>query len=410
MTSRRRALSAFALAAAVWVGAGPPPQARAETATACAYLAGLVDPAGGPILLESYPTTKSGPLHGAAFLYDNAVTAVALIGCGETGRARRLGDGILFALDNDRTWHDGNLRNGYVAGPLADTPVKLLLWFDKEQKRWQEDAYQVGSDTGNMAWGMLALLALDRAEAGPQYREGALRIAAAVALRRDQRGAGGFTGGLVGGEPSPAMAQWKSTEHNLDLAAAFALLATATHDPAWSEQAAAGERFVDSMWIGPCGCVSVGTGEDGVTKSPNLVLDAQIGPLLALPGKVTSAFAGGFATAEWRLRVRDGFTYSDAGHAIWTEGTAQVALLARLLGRTDEFNALTGAVNAQRLPEGGYYATSSAALPTGFGDPTDPTHQRFYYHLQHLAPAAWAALAERGFNPYTLTTSLPAMR
>jgi len=398
-----------ALAFAAAIGAGPA-AADPDPSPACAYLAGLVDPAGGPILLESYPTTQSGPLHAAAFLYDNAATAIAMVGCGETGRARRIADAILFAMDNDRTWHDGSLRNGYVAGPMTEKPVKLLLWFDKEQKRWQEDSYQVGSDTGNMAWAMLALLALDRAEAGPQYRAGALRIATVLAVRQDQRGPGGFTGGLVGDEPSPLVAQWKSTEHNLDLAAAFTLLAAATQDPAWSDRAAASERFVEAMWNGPCGCFAVGTGEDGVTPSPNLVLDAQIGPLLALPGKATSPFAGGFATAEWRLRVRGGFTYSDAGHAIWTEGTAQVALLARLLGRTDELNELLSAVNDQRSPQGGYYATSAAALPTGFGDPTDPTHQRFYYHLPHLAPAAWAALAERGFNPYTLTTALPVRR
>ena len=40
--------------------------------------------------------------------------------------------------------------------------MKLSGWWDDKQNRWVEDPYQVGSDTGNMAWAMLALLALAR--------------------------------------------------------------------------------------------------------------------------------------------------------------------------------------------------------------------------------------------------------
>jgi hypothetical protein len=48
-------------------------------ASACGYLTGLIDkgPPSGPLFLPSYPTVESGPLHGAAYLYDNAVAAIA---------------------------------------------------------------------------------------------------------------------------------------------------------------------------------------------------------------------------------------------------------------------------------------------------------------------------------------------
>jgi hypothetical protein len=167
------------------------------------------------------------------------------------------------------------------------------------------------------------------------------------------------------------------------------------------------------MWQRGCACFAVGTLDDGVTLNPVLALDAQIWPLLALPGLAASPYAAALATSEWRLRVRHGpyprtgFTYSDVGDAIWTEGTAQVALIAHLLGHTDEYDALMSAIDAERAPGGGYYATGTTALATGFGDPTDPTIQRFYYRLPHLAPAAWAALAERGFNPFTASGRLP---
>jgi hypothetical protein len=44
------------------------------------------------LFLPSYPTVESGPLHGAAYLYDNAVAAIALVAVSETkhvGSARR---------------------------------------------------------------------------------------------------------------------------------------------------------------------------------------------------------------------------------------------------------------------------------------------------------------------------------
>src|SRR5438477_10113716 len=84
--------------------------------SACGYLTGLIDkePPSGPLFLPSYPTVESGPLHGAAYLYDNAVAAVALVGCGEQDKAHRIGEAILRAIDNDRIWHDGRLRNAYA--------------------------------------------------------------------------------------------------------------------------------------------------------------------------------------------------------------------------------------------------------------------------------------------------------
>src|SRR5215467_6590942 len=103
----------------------------APKTSACGYLADLIDKASpGPLFLPSYPTVESGPLHGAAYLYDNAVAAIALVGCGERDRAYRIGAAILWAIDNDRTWHDGRLRNAYAAGVVANGPVKLPGWWD----------------------------------------------------------------------------------------------------------------------------------------------------------------------------------------------------------------------------------------------------------------------------------------
>src|SRR5262249_26047409 len=131
-------------------------EAAAEPPTACTYLSQSMDTqSSGPVFLSSYPTVTSGPLNQVAFLYDNSIATVALVASGEAPRAERIGDAILAALDRDRYWHDGRLRNGYLAGPVGPGPVKLAGWWDAQQGRWLEDRYQVGSDNGNLAWAIL---------------------------------------------------------------------------------------------------------------------------------------------------------------------------------------------------------------------------------------------------------------
>ena len=382
-------------------------QASTIPPTACAYLADLVDRAPpGPLFLPSYPTVESGPLHGAAFLYDNAVTAIALVGCGERDRANRIGAAILWAIDHDRAWHDGRLRNAYAAEAIGNGPLKLAGWWDNKQGKWLEDRYQVGSDNGNMAWAMLALLALDDAGAGLGFRDGAVRIGDWVARWRDSRSVGGFTGGTFAHEPTPVVLTWKSTEHNTDLAAAFRRLADRTGDARWRDLALAAEHFVLSMWDAACTCFAAGTGEDGLTRNPILALDAQVWPLIAIPG-AAKRFAPAIATAEERIKADDGFAYSEARDGIWTEGTGQMALVMELLGRSDRAKALLAVIARQRSPDGGFYATSTQALPTGFMLDTDPAKPRQYYRLPHLGAASWAALAEQAFNPFTAAKTLP---
>ncbi len=91
---------------------------------ACAWLAGQVSVQSTPaFFLASYPDAEPGPLRQAAFLYDNAVATNALTACDRIADARRIGDAMLLALDHDRYWHDGRLRNGYLAGAVGAAPV-----------------------------------------------------------------------------------------------------------------------------------------------------------------------------------------------------------------------------------------------------------------------------------------------
>lgn len=374
---------------------------HATEPSACVSLAGREAlHQSGPVFLTSFPGAGPGPLADVAFLYDNAVAVIALVGCGYTKEAAQIGDAMLAALDHDRYWADGRLRNGYLAGAVKTFPVKLAGWWDTAQNKWVEDRYQVGSDTGNMAWAMLALLTVYEATKAPQYRDGAERIGKYVEKSLSDIKPVGFDGGTFGHEPSPDHNSWKATEHNTDLAAAFARLAEDTKDHHWSICAREARRFVAAMWRPICPCFAAGTATDGHSQNMLLALDAQLWPVLALPD-AERRYSGVFVTVEQRLRQDDGYAYSEVREGMWTEGTAQAALLFSLLGQQNRASDLLTALERQRSPDGSYYASSTASLPTGFMLQTDPSKPRLYFHVPHLAALAWVALAEERFNPFT---------
>jgi hypothetical protein len=106
------------------------------------------------------------------------------------------------------------------------------------------------------------------------------------------------------------------------------------------------------------------------------------------------------------MTVDNSFTYSEAGRAIWTEGTAQAALLAALMDQPQQAARLMAAVEHNRAPDGSYFA-ADRYTDTGLRLDTDPSQARRYFHLPHLGALAWAALAQRRFNPFMLAAALP---
>lgn len=379
--------------------------AASEAPELCSALADRVD-GDGPVFPRSWETPRGDErpepaLAGAAFTYDTALTAIALVACGRVEEARRPADALLAASKSDRTFRDGRVRNAYRVGPPGDAPLPNG-WWDKREGRWAEDPYQLGSATGNVAWAALAMLTLHQATGGADYLDGARRMMGWIAQRAaDMRGPGGFTGGVQGFDPHPPALTWKSTEHNADSAAAFAWLARVTGEPIWARHAATARAFLDAMWRPEEARFLVGTLPDGTTPQTDLTgLDAQLWPLLLAD-----------APEEWRrafdrtladFGADGGLDFNTDKDGLWVEGTAQGALVARLLGRTDDAERLLVAAKAQRSPGGLLFATKGARLTTGLAIGPDSTTDDFHYHRwPHLGATAWAVLARHGWNPFT---------
>ena len=357
---------------------------------------------GGAGLLASYDVAGDGDFDrtqaGCAYVYDNAVAGLALLAAGDVAGAVRIGDALVRAQSHDRFWHDGRLRNAYRAGAAPpQRTYPLPGWWDAAAGRWAEDGYQVGTATGVVAWAMLLWTGLFARTHDGTYRNAASR--AADWVEANTRAPRGYAGGFIGFEPQPQRLTWVSTEHNIDLYAAFSALGrTGAADHA--------RAFVEAMWLPGEGRFATGLRPDGSVNDHSAV-DANLWPLLA-----------GNPRPEWRGALHwiltrhglpangpadsmQGVDFNDDRDGIWLEGTAITALTARRLGQDGVAARLMATLRTQTSAGGLIYATSTPQLTTGLSIGLDKDAPDFlYYRRPHLAPTAWAVLAQLGADPF----------
>jgi hypothetical protein len=383
--TRRAALAGFLLPLL-------PAAARADNQGLAARLIGAVRAAmaaapAGPVLLNSF-VVEPGPAKSdfdttqanAAYVYDNALAGLLLLAAGDRDNAARIGEALAIAQNGDRFYKDGRLRNAYMAGAMT-APAKLPGWWDTKTQQWHEDPYQVGSQTGPVAWAMLLWAALGQHNAANRAGDW---------LDDQLRTTSGYFGGFYGFEPNPLKLTWQSTEQNTDLVTAFAKLGRA-------EDSAHAQNFVAAMFDPATGLFGAGTAPDG-RKNPLLAADAGTWPYLAGIGTPQSAL-----TAVEKLRHGDGVGFSAASGGIWLEGTAFAALaLARQNSKLAQ--NFTATIAANIAPSGYVYATVTPTLSTGLTvgpslQPGIPAQKFNYYRRPALAPTAWAGLAGLNINP-----------
>ena len=400
-----------ALVGVGWCGAvrSAPASHPKEADALCRTLARAVDLAapGGPTFVVSYlPGPNEAALPGAlatsAFSYDNALAAIAFVACGEISRARRIADAFISATRRDRTFKDGRIRNAYRAGAVGPGPVALPGWWDSGANRWDEDAYQDGTSTGNVAWVALALLNVHAATAEAAYLTTASELLGWIrAHGSDAPGPPGYAGGVTGFDGAQSALAWKSTEHNIDVAAAAGWVNGLSGNASEAAMANRAKSFVASRFRPQPGFFLLGTRPDGADDDPSqLALDVQLWPILGVPN-APAAWRRALGFADAHLRRGDGMTFAGIGPNRWTEGTAQAALAFRAAGADHVADAFLAGVPAHASPSGLLYATSAGEVPTGLLVESPGGGQFNYYHRPHLGATAWATLAATRWNPFT---------
>jgi hypothetical protein len=339
-------------------------------------------------------------LASTAFVYDNAVAAIALVACGNVASATTIGNALSLAARDDRTFKDGRIRNAYRPGPVSGGPPALPGWWDDKQKLWAEDAAQDGTSTGNVAWAALALLTLHQATKRASYLADAEHLIDWV-IANVSTGSG-FRGGFHGYDPQQVKLTWISTEHNVDVYAAATWLSRLTGERKYADAASQARQFLERTFA--VDHFLLGTKPDGSLADPSmLALDVQLWPWMAIPD----------APAQWRsalnfaathLAVKDGFDFNGDRDGLWVEGTAQASLAYRIAGDPHRSAQLLATLEADRTPSGFLNATRGGRVSTGLSINPTPTATEadfFYFRRPHLGATAWATLAATAWNPFT---------
>jgi hypothetical protein len=358
-------------------------------------------------------------LRNTAFLYDNALALQAFLAEGSPDSVRRaklIGDAMVYASYRDRTYTDGRLRTAYAAGDLILFPGWMAngkpntaavpgYYLEPQQSFFEVENRDV--DIGNNAWAMNALLALYERTGKNNYLNAARRIGRFIQSFRDIQGTyQGFRGGIWHAESaSPTNRAYASTEHNLDIIAAFTRMFQITREQQWAQDANHARLFVESMWDPSVGCYRTGTFENTPEirnqTTGQLPLDAQSWNVLAR-SNVLVLHPQLFASTEQQHRAnRDGFSgydFNEDRDGVWFEGTAQMAVAYALSRQTTNENPLLATLRAaQQFPppigDGmGIVAASHDGVSSGFGF-------KLFRRL-HVGATAWNVFAQLGFNPY----------
>ncbi|MEL6865060.1 MAG: T9SS type A sorting domain-containing protein [Bacteroidota bacterium] len=361
----------------------------------------------------------------AAHVYDNALLLITYLGlyrrtCDERylEYARHIGNAFIFAMLHDRFYTDKRLRNVYKSGLVMsyNDTIRHAGWWDELEATFYEDRYFVSTSTGNMAYAGLALTSLFEISKEQIYLDAAKDIANwCIQNTWSTVGPGGFTGGIEGFQGAQAKATWKSSEHNLDLRALFIRLYRITNEIEYKTAADHAHAFVLSMWNDEDKHFWTGTIADGMTISEDhnrIPLDVQ--PWFIMAFADWPEVSSYYACLDWAKEncykpdfdifgsQLPAFDFNSDLDGAWMEGTAQMALAYKMIGKTAAADSLLATieyvqVNADFNNGQGIIAASIDHLTTGFN---------WEYHRRlALGSTCWYLLAALGVNPYFVPES-----
>jgi hypothetical protein len=206
---------------------------------------------------------------------------------------------------------------------------------------------------------------------------------------------------------------WRSTEHAIDLYAAYQRLADATRNPRFRALAKHADQFVASMWNKKEAHLYTGTKDDGVSiNTKPIPLDVHAWSLLSFRDAKRFGPAVEWAAKNCRVPLGPkvaGYDFDTDRDAVWWEGTGQMCVAFRFLGKHAEADAALHALRSEgvvKMPHpahGGVYAASRDGLTTGFHKVWTPRGKKepwLYYRRPHLGATCWHLFAELDWNPY----------
>lgn len=374
-------------------------------------------------------------LRNAASSYDNALAMRAFLADGSADSLRRaalIGDAFVYAIQHDRTYNDNRActdavsplspdgaraRSFYAAGDIALPPgwtpndrvgTVPIPGFYHEATATFYEVEQQALDTGNNAWVAIALLGLYQRTGRATYLDMACRLANFVGAFRHNSGSyRGFRGGVDNPESAPALREWASSEHNIDMFALTTALFRVSGNSRWQQDAAHAREFVDAMWDSGRGCYLAGTLNPDARNATagQLPLDVQTWSELALPK--TAGRASPLDCAETYHRTADagltGYDFNDDKDGIWFEGWAQMAVARQHAGESaladDIRQQLQIAQQTEPFGDGyGIAAASVDGLTTGFQTAGGIAFK--YFRRLHVGAVAWNVFAQLGVSPY----------
>jgi hypothetical protein len=362
-------------------------------------------------------------LRSVAYTYDNAVAILAFLAEGSSNslqRAELIGDAFVQAANHDRYFTDGRFRTAYMPGDLAVAPgwvvnnkvgtVPMPGFYLENPDHYYELQDNANVDTGNNAWAMIALLALYKQSSNTDYLIAAENAGQFIqTMYSNETNYPGYLGGIDNAETAFATNRtYKSTEHNLDIYAAFTVLYQITGQTQWLSGSLLASNFVESMWETNRGCYLAGTtGSVPDTRnqvSGQLPLDTQTWTILAIPGTLTR-HTNLFTTLElYHRNQHDGFDGEDFNEdldGVWFEGTGQTAVDYASVGNSLRMDQLRSTLQtAQQIPppygDGmGIPAASHDGVSSGFGFDL--------FRRPHVGATSWNIFAQKGFNPFYQT-------
>ena len=350
-----------------------------------------------------------------ATIYDNAIAILALIERGteeDLSRAQILADALVFACNNDTSaipedwpfasppFSGSRLKDGYSSGDLQDAQGNFRYpgWWDDHANMWKMHDLALSYRTGDLSWAMIALTRLYEVTGKQAFLTTVEEIGDWIVSNCQRTGSGidgGYKGGWVWNWNQLA---WQesgvSTEHNIDLAAAFQQLAMLTGDAVWKTRSDSATSFVEAMWNAEQGFFHAGLNMDG-TISDTKVLDIQAWAAMLFE---TEPYWRSLDWASAGLSP-DGlhFDFNDDLDGTWYEGTAHMAAALRDLGDDEKADALFDIlVNAQVSSSNtggkGIPGSDTYGLTTGFSWK--------YYDRISLGATCWFLIAEEDFNPF----------